>query len=176
MRGRDDERMAIATAYLDTNFFSVLHYTGGQLSSLAQHLKTRQWWELERGNFKLFSSTFTQAELSHGVFRSQEHACALSNRLPFLPDNREVRQCTNLILQCGLIPANKPVDAIQLALATVHRMDYLLTWNYAHLANVNVQRRLEALNSKNGWRTPFLVSPETIPWLSMGQNVRRKDG
>jgi hypothetical protein len=63
---------------------------------------------------------------------------------------------------------------VQLAFATVHGIDYLLTWNYAHLANLDTQGRLREINRRHGWRTPFLVSPETIPKVTLGQVIRRK--
>ena len=79
------------------------------------------------------------------------------------------------MLDAGVVPPNKPGDAVQLAFATVHKIDYLLTWNYAHLANLDTQRKLESFCRKQGWRAPFLVSPETIPRQSLGQTIRRKD-
>ena len=37
---------------------------------------------------------------------------------------------------------------LQLALAALHEVDYLLSWNYAHMANPEVQKRVEALNGR----------------------------
>lgn len=38
-----------------------------------------------------------------------------------------------------------------------------------------MQKQLESINRKHDWRSPWLVSPETIPWVSLGQNIRRRD-
>jgi hypothetical protein len=51
----------------------------------------------------------------------------------------------------------------------------LLTWNYAHLANLDTQRKLTRVNSQRGWRTPYLVSPESTPRMALGQRIRRRD-
>ena len=64
-------------------------------------------------------------------------------------------------------------DAAQLALATSHNMDYLLTWNYSHLANPITQARGEKVVERFGLRMPLLVSPESIPKVSFGYSVRR---
>ena len=96
-------------------------------------------------------------------------------RLTFLRETPEVKSCAALYLEIGLVPATKIGDAIQLAFATIHRVDYLLTWNHAHLENVDVQRRLNEVNRSRGWRSPLLVSPETIPWAALGQTIRRQD-
>jgi len=163
------------TVYLDTNILSVLFYRGGNIPNLARQLKTQDWWEQERKHFALVTSGRTEDELAHGVYRGQSAALAAARRLTFLHESSAVKQCASVYLENALIPATKFGDAIQLAFAVIHRIDYLLTWNHAHLANMKVQKKLEAINKKRKWRSPWLVSPETIPWLIMGQNIRRTD-
>ena len=70
---------------------------------------------------------------------------------------------------------SQQADAFHLAFAVVHRIDYLMTWNQAHLANPEMLPRLSALCRKRGWRAPLLVTPETIPRASLGQTIRRPD-
>jgi hypothetical protein len=50
---------------------------------------------------------------------------------------------------------------------------YLLTWNYAHLANPIAQAHLDTACRQAGWRAPLLVSPETIPRVALGQSIKR---
>jgi hypothetical protein len=66
-------------------------------------------------------------------------------------------------------------DALQMAVSTAHEVDYLLTWNYAHLANPIAQARLEAICGSLDLRAPLLVSPETIPQARFGQDIRRRN-
>jgi len=165
----------LATAYLDAKIFSFLHYSEGHVESLAHHLKTREWWEKERGFFRLYSSRWTVDELAEGQYRAQEQAVATAKRLPFLPKTTAVDRCAMLYLERGVVPVAKFSDAVQLALATVHEVDYLLTWNYAHLANPQTQHRLETLHRELGWRSPWLVSPDTIQWETLGGDVRRRE-
>ena len=163
------------TLYLDTNILSVLFYRGAHVGTLHQQMKTREWWADERKFFTIYSSVFTEGELRQGDFPGQPDAIALCRRLPRVPMTARVRECARVLLDAGVVPPNKPGDAVQLAFATVHKIDYLLTWNYAHLANLDTQRKLESFCRKQGWRAPFLVSPETIPRQSLGQTIRRKD-
>jgi hypothetical protein len=163
------------SVYVDTNIFSVMHARSGNIFSLAWRLKTREWWEKERRFFALVTSGRTEDELAQGEYLGQAMALAAARRLRFLSETPGVKQCAALYLDRSLVPKSKLGDAIQLAFATVHRVNYLLTWNCAHLANVDVQRRLRELNESRSWRTPLLVSLETIPWVTLGQNVRRKD-
>jgi predicted nucleic acid-binding protein len=171
--------MSKPTAYVDTNILSELFYRGGHVPNLARQLKTEEWWEQERRFYALVTSGRTEdelAELAEGEYRAKAAAPAAVRRLTFLRETPVVKRCAALFLATGLVPATKIGDAIQLAFATIHRIDYLLTWNHAHLANVEVQRRLDEVNRSQGWRSPLLVSPETIPWATLGQSIRRKDG
>jgi len=115
----------------------------------------------------------TEGELRQGAYRAQKRALQLIRRFPYLPFTAAIRKCAQVYLDENLIPVERPGDAIQLAFATIHEIDYLLTWNYAHLANLDSQRKLHKVNRRLGWETPSLVSPETIPRRSLGQIIER---
>jgi hypothetical protein len=129
---------------------------------------TIDWWVHEREHFALVSSSATEVELRQGKYSGQERAVAACRRLPYLPITSEVRQYFGILRRHGIVPLEKPGDAMQLALATIHDVEYLLTWNYAHLANHETQSKLEELNEKYDRRSPLLVSPETIPKVRLG--------
>jgi hypothetical protein len=93
--------------------------------------------------------------LTQGVYQAQERALKLVRRLPYLRLTGAVQECAETYLDSAVIPAEKRGDALQLAFATA----------YSKLRDINI---------RNGWRTPLLVSPETIPRLSLGQIIRRK--
>jgi hypothetical protein len=166
--------MAQPTVYLDTNILSVLYYRGRDLGGQYHREITVDWWVQEREHFRLVCSSATEIELRQGRYPGQDKAVAACRRLPYLPITGEVRQYAGLLGRQGIVPVEKPGDAMQLALATIHHVDYLLTWNYAHLANVGTQSKLEALNVRHGHRSPLLVSPETIPKVQLGQSILRK--
>jgi hypothetical protein len=63
---------------------------------------------------------------------------------------------------------------LQLAVVTYYDIDYLLTWNYAHLANPDVQRKLQEVAERMKWNAATLVSPDTIPRRGLGQSIHRK--
>lgn len=162
------------TVYFDTNILSVFHYRGNKLTSLAWQLATRMWWKRERHFFSTFASQSVEDELAEGVYAGQVAALAEVHRLSFLPYTSEVKACAQSYLERHLVPPNKIGDALQLAFPTVYRIDYLLTWNHAHLANLETQARLQEYNARKGWWVPLLVSPDTIPKATLGQNIRRR--
>lgn len=161
------------TIYLDTNIVSTLHYDGTDINGLARRMATRDWWDSERRGFELFGSIVTEQELADGVYANQQECVRFARRLKYVPITAEVRRLAALFLDQKLVPPNKPGDAAQLAVAVAHQMDYLLTWNYAHLANPATQARGEIVVTKLGYRMPWLVSPDSIPRATLGQTIRR---
>ncbi len=47
-----------------------------------------------------------------------------------------------------LIPKNKYADALHIAITTVNELDFLISWNYRHLANVNREQRILEFNKR----------------------------
>jgi hypothetical protein len=162
------------TIYLDTAVISSYWYDGANVISQARRIATRVWWDSESKHFEVWASRVTEEELRGGWYPRQAQALAMVRRLRFLPLTGDVRQFADRLLEAKVVPDNKPRDALQMAVATVHEMDYLLTWNYAHLANVTAQQHLEKVCRRCDSRRPLLVSPETIAKVSLGQSLRRK--
>ena len=54
------------------------------------------------------------------------------------------------------------VDAAHIAIAAVHGMDYLLTWNCRHIANAVTRKRIDQLLRGAGYEAPVLCTPEEL--------------
>jgi hypothetical protein len=161
------------TVYLDTTVISAYWYEGQNVIAFGRRIMTREWWDSERHEFAIWTSEITVAELEAGKYPRQKDACGMAYRIRLLPLNRDIRDFSNRLIEAGIVPDTKPGDAMQMAVASVHRIDYLLTWNYAHLANPHSQERLTRLCSESGYRAPDMVTAETIPMVKHGQSLRR---
>ena len=60
------------------------------------------------------------------------------------------------------MPAKAAIDAVHVALATVHEIDFLLTWNCAHIANATMRPKIEAVCRAAGFRAPIICTPEEL--------------
>ena len=49
-------------------------------------------------------------------------------------------------------------DALHVAIASYHKMDYLLTWNCSHLANANKKKHLRRLNERLRLNAPEIIT------------------
>ena len=71
------------------------------------------------------------------------------------------RPATKLLLGAAL-PQKAKADALHIAVATVHGMDYLLTWNCAHIANAIMRPRIELICRTSGYEPPVICTPPEL--------------
>jgi hypothetical protein len=115
------------TVYLDTSIVSAFWYEGADVVLLSRRLSTREWWDLERRHFAIWSSAFTEAELRAGTFARQVECQRMVRQLRYLPVTAAVKQLAKQIVRLAIVAPKKAADAAHLAIAAVHRIDYLLT-------------------------------------------------
>ena len=69
----------------------------------------------------------------------------------------EIEFLANEYIQNNVVPATKRLDALHIATATVSRMNFLVSWNYKHLANINRERKVIAVNLQNNYLDPIKI-------------------
>ena len=75
----------------------------------------------------------------------------------------EAVDLSNKYLTQKAIPKKKVEDARHLAMATINECDALISWNYKHLANMNKERKITAINLEEGYNYPLrLVTPMEV--------------
>lgn len=168
------QRRQKPSAYLDTSLISAYWYQGKDPLALARRLTTREWWDLESRHFLIWASDLTELELRSGSYPRQDRCVRMVRTLPYLPITRPTRLLVEELVESAIVPDTKRFDAFQLAIAVVHQIDYLLSWNYAHLVNPATQERLAVVCARRELSVPMLVSPETIPQVRFGQHLRRR--
>jgi hypothetical protein len=94
--------------YLETSAVSALWYDGADVAILARRFHAREWWDLERHHFALWTSAATEAELRAGKYPGQDDCVAMARRLRYLPPlSGAGRDLLRERLWHGIVPANK---------------------------------------------------------------------
>jgi len=83
-------------------------------------------------------------------------------RLPLLDITQEVEDLAARIIASGIIPEKAGTDAAHIAIAAVHGMQFLMTWNCVHLANAILVRKVEGLCRNRGYECPVICTPEEL--------------
>jgi predicted nucleic acid-binding protein len=69
----------------------------------------------------------------------------------------EIESLADEYIRQQVIPKNKKMDALHVALCTVTKMDYLVSWNYKHLANVNREKKVISINMQYNYLHPLRI-------------------
>ncbi len=148
--------------YVETSVISYLAAMPSRdVVTLAHQQLTFEWWS-ESGRFDLYVSDAVLAEAARGDPAAAARRVAVLQDLPVLEVTREVSELAGRFLNAGVLPAAALVDAVHVAAAVVHGMDYLLTWNCAHIANAAVRASLERACREYGFEPPIICTPEEL--------------
>lgn len=148
------------SVYIETTIPSYCTTTRAGLATDAA--RTREWWDLERGAYECYLSSVVLDELSEGAYPGQAACLELVQGLPLLAVDDDVVEIAEAYQASKVMPGPPVRDALHVALACHYRMDYLLTWNCAHIANAGKMRHLRTVNARLGLATPLIITPHML--------------
>lgn len=132
------------TVYLETSFISYLVSRPSRDLIVAANQQTSQeWWLTCRPRFDVFVSQLVLQETSFGDPALVQQRLDILQGIPLLELKSEALILAEALVDRGPIPRKAVEDALHLAVATVNGMDYLLTWNFKHLANATMRFQIE---------------------------------
>ena len=132
------------------------------LLQAARQQLTKDWWDLKRATHELFTSQVVLDEITSGEAAMAQQRVDVMAGITLLDLTDEANSLTKAILASGLLPPDADRDAAHIALATVHEMDILLSWNCRHIANATLQSRLRHVAEKSGFALPVLCTPDEL--------------
>ena len=149
--------------YIETSIVSYLRQRpSGQVVTAARQLLTRRWWESERANFELVISQYVIDEASDGdPLLAQERLDSLEG-IASLQLGPEIDTIARAIMAGTILPPKAQIDALHIATAAYHRIDYLLTWNCTHIANARILPRIHRILSERNCFIPLICTPEEM--------------
>ena len=132
------------------------------LLQAARQQLAKDWWELEREKHELFTSQVVLDEISAGDAEMARLRIELMAKIKLLELTDDASALTKEILRSGVLPGRADRDAAHIALATVHEMDILMSWNCRHIANAKIQQQLRKLADSTGFSLPVICTPEEL--------------
>ncbi|MBE9099591.1 type II toxin-antitoxin system VapC family toxin [Vacuolonema iberomarrocanum] len=148
------------TVYVETSILGYLTARSSRDLIVAANIElTRNWWESRRQDFTLYVSQAVLIETAQGDEDVAAQRLAIAREYPLLDLNQNVEALAAQFLGRSNLPSKAEVDAIHIAVATVHGMDYLLTWNCKHIANAQIQRKLAEVSLDCGYQLPLICTP-----------------
>ena len=156
------EADARPTVYVETSVISYLAAKpSADLVARLNQRATHDWWNT-RSRFRLVVSEFVVDEISRGDPTYSALRLAAVDGIPLLELTGEVDALAAALLKRASLPAKAAIDAAHVALAAIHGVDFLVTWNLKHIANAVIRHRLGAICADEGFAPPAICTPAQL--------------
>ena len=148
------------TVYIETSIVSYLtSRPSNDIRVAASQNTTIEWWDNRRPVFDLYVSEFVLTEAGFGHPDAANRRMAVLKDIPELTTVEDVRILGKALIAQGSLPVKAEIDAYHIAVAAVHGMEYLLTWNCTHIANPKQLPVMRGLCAAKRYKLPELVTP-----------------
>ena len=149
--------------YLETTIPSYLTaWPSRDLVRAAHQQITRDWWDRRRAEFELHISQVVLRECQAGDATAAAERLKILQDLPLLEQTEEATRLAQALVDRVPLPERAAVDALHVAIAVVHGVDYLLTWNCTHIANATLRDPIESVCRENGYEPPAICTPDEL--------------
>ena len=118
---------------------------------------------VKRGKYDIFVSEVVKGEIERttDIVKRKKLLAAIQG-IKKLPIVEKSRLLAEEYILAGIIPPRYRPDALHIAIATLNRMDVLVTWNMEHLANPVTRLRVTEINHNKGFKIIDIATPEEV--------------
>jgi predicted nucleic acid-binding protein len=149
--------------YVET---SVLGYLTSSLQrdvEVAGHqYTTREWWATAFDRFDICASQLVLQEVSGGDRQAARARVEALRGVKILPTTSEAELLAQDLIVGHAVPETEPEDALHIALAATHGVQFLVTWNFRHIANAAVRPAIDGVCLQAGYEPPIICTPEEL--------------
>jgi hypothetical protein len=149
--------------YIETTIIGYLASPAStDVVTAARQQITHQWWHRRRNAFDLYCSEFVHDEASEGDETEAKKRLSMLAGITILRTSPKAENLASTLLKKKAMPPKAKIDAAHVAIAAVEEMDYLLTWNFRHLANASLRGFIESICKRARCRCPVICTPEEL--------------
>jgi predicted nucleic acid-binding protein len=149
------------SVYLETSIISYLVARPSRdLVTAARQELTRDWWEQRRALFDVYEAVIAEARA--GDSNAAARRLAILADLPLLDVTPEVTRLASTLARALRLPKQAAADALHVATAACHGIEFLLTWNSTHIANAELRPTIDQVSRSSGYTPPILCTPDEL--------------
>ena len=112
--------------------------------------------------YRLLASQLVIDECSAGDPTAAQERLVAINGMEMLDTSDAVEDLAEALVLNGAVPAAQPRDAFHIAIAAINGIQYLVTWNFKHIANPTLQNRIASVCRGSGFEPPVICTPEQL--------------
>lgn len=149
--------------YIETSVISYFtSKTSADIIIAGRQEITRKKWPRILDVFDVYISALVLQESEQGDREAVQKRLKTIANIPILAITDHAEELASILIVEGPIPEKSPEDALHISIATVNGIDYLVTWNFAHINNAQIKSRIVSTIEKHGYQCPLICSPEEL--------------
>ena len=148
--------------YIETSVISYLTARPSRNLVIAAHqTSTSDFWQLI-DQYEVFISDIVIQEASRGDAVQAKLRSQVIEEFPVLEIDDEIKTLAREFIENNIIPKKCPEDALHIAVAAANGMDLIVTWNFNHINNPFIRKKIRQAVEEKGWNCPEICSPQEL--------------
>ena len=131
---------------------------------------SQQLWEDYADRFEFVISRIVHAEIQQGDPTAARQRLEMVSHLRILDPFPEADLLAQKLLDAGAVPRNSLTDAQHIAIATVHSIEYLVSWNHKHIVNEHKREHINQVCQTAGFQPITLCTP-----IALMEDIQMKE-
>ena len=149
--------------YIETSVVSYYAARPSRDVVVAGHQQaTHDFWVRLSLDFEPFVSAVVLGESGKGDAEQAANRLQAIRTFRVFQITPQAQELSRRIVEGGGIPAEYPEDALHIALAAIGGVDFLVTWNFAHINNPFTRMMIRQIVENEGYVCPEIVSPDEL--------------
>jgi len=116
------------------------------------------------GEYEVFTSEYVMIELRKAKDPKKSDMVALVEKygITILGTDDEIVRLAMLYIHNGIMAAKFGFDALHVAVASVHELDCVLSFNYEHINKLKTKHMTEVINLNEGYKAVAICTPMEV--------------
>lgn len=160
------------TAYIETSVVSYLTARPSRDVVVAAYQEvTREWWRNAATRFQLVASELVLAESGAGDPSAARDRLKVLEDIALLNASPDAEDLATRLVDIAAVPREAAADAAHIAIAVTNGVEYLVTWNFRHIANAAMRVRIERACRQVGYEPPVICTPNELMETGHGHDT-----
>ena len=160
------------TAYIETSVVSYLTARPSRDVVVAAYQQvTSEWWRIASDRFHLVASALVLTEAEAGDVRAANARLTALETVTLVEATPDAENLAQRLIDDAAVPPQAADDAAHIAIAVTNGVDFLVTWNFRHIANAAMRMRIQRTCREAGYEPPVICTPNELLEIEDGNQA-----
>jgi predicted nucleic acid-binding protein len=119
---------------------------------------------IRSGQYDGYTSTYAVEEMENATEPKRSDMLALIEKyqITVLDASEEADRLASVYIKNGIIPEKKNLDAQHIAIATIHDIGIILSYNFKHINKIKTKTMVPAINQSEGYLPVIITQPKEV--------------